>query len=251
LEVEYHQRQHTSTKESPLERWRENIGKYLRTVDEKELVEIFLYQVDRKVSKVGIVVVAGVEFEVDAILRQKKVQVRYNPFDLSWVHPVRCLLSNGVNIYHNGQFIQKVKPFTLKRWNTKDGAKPPANQELLDKNHPESTGIKPLQQLVGRHHEQKKQHAAHLTGQTQNTDKPLTAAKFIHQLGAALAKKPEDFHAVEIEILKGFLEQFPKITTECIALAVGKAVITKGSKQYVGVYLEAIKDLYLKWEKKQ
>ena len=51
--------------------------------------------------------------------------------------------------------------------------------------------------------------------------------------------------------LKGFLEQFPKITTECIALAVGKVVITKGSKQHVSVYLEAIKNLYLKWEKKQ
>jgi len=241
LEVEYHQRQHTSTKQPPLERWRQNIGKYLRTIDEKELIEIFLYQVSRTVNKVGIVSVSGVEFEVDAILKQKKVQVRYNPFDLSWV-----------NIYHNGQFIQKVKPFTLKRWNTKDESKPPASEELLDKNYPTgSTGIKPLQQLVGQHHEQKKQHAAHLTGQTATIDKPLTAAKFIHQLGVSLAKKPEDFHAIEIETLKGFLEQFPQITTRCIALAVGKVVITQGNKQHVSVYLEAIKDLYLKWEKKQ
>lgn len=234
LEVDYHQREHTSTKQSPLERWRENIGKFLRTIDEKELVEIFLYQVSRTVNKVGIVSVSGIEFEVDALLKQKKVQVRYNPFDLSWV-----------NIYYNGQFIQKVKPFTLKRWNTKDKSKTLTAEEKI------STGIKPLQQLVGQHHEQKKQHAAHLTGQTVNKDEPLTAAKFIHHLGATLGKKPEDFHAMEIENLKDFLQQYPQITTECIALAVGKIIITQGSKQHISVYLQAIKNLYFKWEKEK
>ncbi len=182
---------------------------------------------------------------MDALLKQKKVQIRYNPFDLSWV-----------NIYYNGQFIQKVKPFILKRWNTKDESKTSVAEEktstLLDKNYPTgSTGIKPLQQLVGQRHEQKKQHAASLTGQTANIDKPLTVAKFIHHLGATLGKKPEDFHAMEIENLKDFLQQYPQITTECIALAVGKIIITQGNKQHISVYLEAIKNLYFKWEKEK
>ena len=92
LELDYHQRPHSSTKRPPLERWQGSIENYLRTIGEKELTELFLWQVARKVSAVGILSVVGVEFEVDGFLKGKKVEVRYNPFNLGWVNIYYYLL---------------------------------------------------------------------------------------------------------------------------------------------------------------
>ncbi|MEM3170614.1 MAG: Mu transposase C-terminal domain-containing protein [Candidatus Nitrosotenuis sp.] len=61
--------------------------------DTKELIELFLWQVTRKVNNVGLVSVEGLDFEVDGMLKQRQVEVRSNPFDLSWIH-----------IYYQGRF---------------------------------------------------------------------------------------------------------------------------------------------------
>lgn len=232
LEVDYHQREHSSTSQQPLQRWRDNIGHYFRTVAEKELIEIFLYQKSRTVNKAGIVSLEGIEFEVDALLKRKKVDIRYNPFDLSWVH-----------VYYNGQFIQKAKPFVIKRWGTKDK---PESQTTAAKI---STGIKPLSQLANKHHQHQQQYAAQLTGQIAKVNQPFfTLADFVHFMAKSLGKKAEVFHARELEAIKTFLGTFPNITADCVGVAMGKAILKHGYKQHISVYLKAIKQLYVKWQ---
>jgi len=68
-----------------LARWQLHLGNHLRTVTENDLIELFLWQVQRKVSNIGLVQVEGLEFEVQGLLKQRQVEVRYNPGDLSWV----------------------------------------------------------------------------------------------------------------------------------------------------------------------
>jgi transposase InsO family protein len=239
LEADYHQRQHSSTEMAPLARWRDHIGNFLRTVAEKELTELFLWQLDRTVSKVGLVMVDGIEFEVDAILKLKKVEVRYNPFDLSAVH-----------VYHAGHFVQVAKPAKISRWNTaaKVGQTPPVAAIS-------STGIKPLKQLEQQHRAQKQEQAKELVGKSAKPDIPATAGltlpQFIHTMATARDKKPDALHAREVEALQNFFNTYQPLTAECVSIAMAKAILKHGREQHVDVYLDAVKNLHLKWQQEK
>ncbi len=236
LEVAYHQRVHSSTNASPLERWQQNLGHDLRSVEEKELIELFLWQVNRKVSNVGLVSLDGLDFEVDGMLKQRQVEVRYNPFDLSWIH-----------IYYQGRFFQKAYPFKLGRWSSAVKPQPPQPQK------PTSTGIKPLQQLAQKHREQKQAQAQKLTGippraGSQPPEQPFTIAMFIHMVATALDTAAETMHAREIEQLQNFWKMHQPLRAETVGLAMAKAILTHGNNQHLDVYLNAIKALQLKWQ---
>jgi len=234
LEVAYHQRVHSSTNASPLERWQQYLGHYLRSVEEKELIELFLWQVNRKVSNVGLVSVDGLDFEVDGMLKQRHVEVRYNPFDLSWVH-----------IYYQGRFFQKAYPFKLGRWSTATKSQPPQPEK------PRPTGIKPLQQLAQQHHQQKQKRAAQLVDIPPSgtaPEPPFTVAMFIHMVATALDTAPEAMHAREIERLQDFWKTHQPLRAETVGLAMAKAILTHGNNQHLDVYLNAIKALQLKWQ---
>lgn len=226
LEVDYHTRTHSSTKATPLERWREHIGKTLKTVGEKELSELFLWQISRKVSKLGIVSVGAVEFEVYDHLKGKQVEIRYNPFDLA-----------AVTIYYKEQLIQKVKPAGLAAHNTK------SPKTAQDKKQTEPTGLKPLSNLASQHHQHKMQLAGKLTGNQMQT---LNLAEFIKLIAHALGKNPEHLHPKEIDTIKEFHQQHPNLTPECAAVAMAKAVTSLRKDQHITRYLEIIKTSYLK-----
>lgn len=233
LEVAYHQRLHSSTNATPLERWQQHLGQYHRPVDEKELIELFLWQVDRKVSNIGLVSVEGIDFEVDGILKQRRIQVRYNPFDLSWIQ-----------IYYQGRFFQKAYPFKLGRWSAAAKPQPPPEK-------PTPTGIKPLQQLAQKHREQKQDQAQTLVGMTPSPpppEPPFTVAMFIHMIATALDTAPEAMHAREIESLQEFWKTHQPLRAETVGLAMAKAILTHGNNQHIEVYLNAIKALHLKWQ---
>lgn len=226
IEVDYHNREHTTTGEPPIKRWQGNIANFLRTVDDKELLELFLWQVTRKVNNVGLVSVAGIAFEVDGFLKGKKVEVRYNPFEPAWAH-----------IYYKDQFVGKAKPAELTRWNTA------SRTTLQPQTEPaKPTGVKPLTKLAQQHHMHKQQQARELTGQQKKT---LTLPHFIKLVADALGKNPEHLHPKEIDELKRFLELHPNLTTECAAIAMGKAVTTLRRDQHICRYLQVIKNSYL------
>jgi transposase InsO family protein len=234
LEVAYHQRVHTSTNATPLQRWQLQLGHYHRPVEEKELLELFLWHVDRKVSKIGLVSVDGMDFEVDGILKQRQVQVRYNPFDLSWIQ-----------IYYQGRFFQKAYPFKLGRWSSAAKSQPPPPEK------PTPTGIKPLQQWAQKHREQKQEQAQKLVGATSSSppkEPPFTVAAFIHMVATALDTAPEAMHAREIESLQDFWKTHQPLRAETVGLAMAKAILNHGNNQHLDVYLNAIKAMHLKWQ---
>jgi putative transposase len=236
LEVDYQQRVHSSTGVAPLTRWRDHIGNFLRTVGEKELLELFLWQVNRTVNKVGLVSVQGLEFEVESMLHNKKVEVRYNPFDLAAVH-----------IYYQGRFFQKALPAKISRWNLAAKAKsaPPSPAT--------PTGIKPLAQLAEQHHTQKQQHAQQLVGAKAQTEPQLlTLPELIHAIASALGKKADAFHPREIEAMQTFFATYQPLRAETVGIAMAKAVLAHGTTpQHIDVYLEAIKTVHLKWQNQE
>ncbi|UNO49444.1 Mu transposase C-terminal domain-containing protein [Alicyclobacillus acidoterrestris] len=78
----YHTRRHGSTGVSPEER-AALTNRKPRRVPEAELNEVFYWQEERKVDKTGCVSLQGSQFEVASELVGAKVQLRYDPFDLS------------------------------------------------------------------------------------------------------------------------------------------------------------------------
>ena len=236
LEVDYHKRTHASTKEPPLQRWRNHIGNFLRIVGEKELMELFLWHISRKVDNVGLISVEGVQFEVHGLLKGKKVEVRYNPFDLSWV-----------NIYYKEQLFGKAKPARLSRWNT-------ASRKTINTQteQPKPTGIKPLHHLAEKHHKNQQQQARELLGRPQlKQPQTFTLPHFIKLIAHALGKKPEGLHPKELDALKRFLDQHPALTIECAAIAMGQTITRFGKTRHIDCYLDVIKTSYLKRQKKE
>jgi hypothetical protein len=178
--------------------------------------------------------IAGIEFEVEGIFKNKRVEVRYNPFDLSCVH-----------IYYAGRFVQKATPAKLSRWNTaaKVNAQKPESPQV-------NTGIKPLAQLEQQHQARKRQQAKELVGHSaKRNDQALTLPEFIHLIATSLGKKPEGFHAREVEALQDFWRTYQPLSAECVGIAVAKAALRHGLTQHLEVYLQAIKTLHLKSRK--
>lgn len=80
----YDNRVHRTTKQTPKKRF-ETGADGLRQLTAEELKELFLWEETRTVRKTSIIELEGNQYDVDASLRGKKIQVRYNPFDLSYI----------------------------------------------------------------------------------------------------------------------------------------------------------------------
>ena len=81
LEVVYHRRVHTETGQSPLERFDAAGAPPLPTL--ALLREAFLWSVERTVTKTATVSLHANQYEVDAALVARKVELVFDPFDLT------------------------------------------------------------------------------------------------------------------------------------------------------------------------
>jgi len=80
----YDNRVHRSTKQTPKRRY-EAKADHTRHLPSEVLKEIFLWEEDRTVRKTAIIELEGNRYDVDSSLRGKRIQIRYNPFDLSTI----------------------------------------------------------------------------------------------------------------------------------------------------------------------
>ena len=81
LEVVYHRRAHSGTEQTPLERFDAAGAPALPTP--ALLREAFLWSVERTVTKTATVSLHGNQYEVDAALVGRKVELIFDPFDLT------------------------------------------------------------------------------------------------------------------------------------------------------------------------
>lgn len=84
LVVGYNQRRHGSTGQTPLERWNQD-SEPVRRIDPVALREAFLWEELRQVDKTGCFALHGNTYEVDTALAQRKVALRYDPYDLGQI----------------------------------------------------------------------------------------------------------------------------------------------------------------------
>ncbi|NOR83253.1 MAG: DDE-type integrase/transposase/recombinase [Ardenticatenales bacterium] len=90
IEVVYHRKLHSETGQAPLERRRQDPTPSIRPVDPEELRTAFLHRDQRKVTKTATFSFRNNRYRVAAFLRGQRVELRYDPFDLThievWLH---------------------------------------------------------------------------------------------------------------------------------------------------------------------
>jgi putative transposase len=83
VETEYHQRPHHSTDMAPLARWRQHLPNPLPTPSPAALREAFLWSEHRTVTKTATVSLHNNVYQVDQILIGRKVELVFDPFDMT------------------------------------------------------------------------------------------------------------------------------------------------------------------------
>ncbi len=236
LEQEYHLTRHSITNEPPLNRWRDNVTPFLKKIEEKQLQTIFLWRENRKVSKLGLVSLMGIDFEVSTILVGKTVQVKYNHFDLSQVF-----------IYLDGRFIQKANPAAVSRWNkaNKQPTPPPIPAPASDIQH--------LKHLEQQHQQTKVHQAQQLLGQRPAApiSPPFTSAQFFKELATALQRNVTDWHPTELQTMQHAWDQFGPFEPALIHIALAKAILDKKTDQHISFYLDYIIKTHINHQPKE
>lgn len=101
LEGTYHERVHSQTGTTPRERWIAG-EEHVRTLTAGDLVDVFLWEEERKVNKSGCVELGSNEYAAGEHLVGRMVTVRFDPFDLS-----------HVRLYVDGRFVEVLEPHEL------------------------------------------------------------------------------------------------------------------------------------------
>lgn len=105
----YNERIHSSTKQKPSAIWASGENE-LKKLDLNTVYEAFLWEEEKSVSNTGIVRIDTNEYEVESILAQKKIKVRYDPYDLS----------AGVRTFYEDKQYQDAIPTIIRRHHKKN-----------------------------------------------------------------------------------------------------------------------------------
>jgi len=101
LEVVYHQREHSEIGQTPLQRYQAGIAQ-VRVADPEVIRKAFLWREERKVRKDGCIELQGNTYQVDPVFAGRKLQLHFDPFDLSHIE-----LFFGGNSFGNATVIQQ------------------------------------------------------------------------------------------------------------------------------------------------
>ena len=82
LELIYHRTKHSETEQTPLERFQAGLAE-IRSADAETLRKAFLWRETRKVRRDGRIELQGNTYQVPAHLAGRKIELRFDPFDLS------------------------------------------------------------------------------------------------------------------------------------------------------------------------
>jgi putative transposase len=121
LEVVYHRKLHSETGQAPLERFRQDPAPANHPADPEKLRQAFLHRVERKVRKTATVSFKGNRYTVPAYLRAKRVELRYDPFDLT-----------RIEVWYNDTFLDLAEPEEILTTNDPDVDLDPVPKPSVD-----------------------------------------------------------------------------------------------------------------------
>lgn len=229
LEERYHRREHSETAEPPLARWQRLREKAeSRVVDPVLLDEVLRLSARRKVHmKTSTVEIGGVGFVVDTALRGRKVDVLYDPHDLS-----------SVLVYFDGRRIQRAHPQIL-------GEAP----VTAPKPEPRPAPSVDYLELLRRDHERRRleQLSTVRFKPASNVSAQLTIGRLLEQLRTCCGRVLGDVerqHAAEV------LDGLAPLEIAIADSALKTAVATLGHGLHASLYLDALRQHVLAARKK-
>lgn len=127
LEVVYHQREHSETRQTPLQRYQDGITQ-VRAADPEVIRKAFLWRETRKVRKDGCIELQGNTYQVDPAFAGRKLELHFDPFDLAHIE-----LFFGGNSFGKAAVIQqgREKHIAVERLATRP-CEPPKPKTSLD-----------------------------------------------------------------------------------------------------------------------
>ena len=135
LDKYYHEKVHSATKQAPRLRFETDTNP-LRTVTLEELYDAFLLEEKRSVDKTMLFSVLGRTFQTEPELAKKKINVRYDPYELE-----------KVQVYSEGKRYPDAFPFVM----PEHGIAPSSDREKLTTENTVSSGLNFLSILRGKH----------------------------------------------------------------------------------------------------
>ena len=214
LNERYHKAVHSSTKQTPLQRWQAGQDQ-VRWIEAGKVAEIFLWEEERTVTKGGTVKLSGNEYPVEEYLVGQKVTVLFDPFDLS-----------SIKIHRKGQFVMTSRPDQVvqRSWKgsrEKDQHPLPlrSSQQYKDK-------------LVANHQQGDYKMAAATT---------LDVSSLQTLVERCLCRNLSD---TEKETLSRFFNTYAPMRGDIARQALEIAVSQKGLKMHISAYLDRIKSLH-------
>jgi hypothetical protein len=225
----YHRRSHSETGEPPLERWQRLLEKTeVRRVDPVLLDEVLRLHARRTVhAKTSTVEVGAVCFVVDPPLRKRRVDVLYDPHDLS-----------SVLIYFDGRRIQRAQP--------QRPGEPPVTAPTPAAPAPPSVDYL---ELVRRDHDRRRaeQMSTIRFRTAPNVSAHLTIGRLLEQLRACSGRALGD---VERQHAAVVLDALSPLEIAIADTALKTAVATLGHGLHASQYLTALREHVLAARKK-
>jgi len=225
-ELRYCQQVHSEIKMTPNEAVAEVTP---RPLDPEVVRELFLVRADRTVNrKHACVAVETIQYQCDSSLRGQKVQVRFDPNDMS-----------SVLIFRDGKRLQKAFPQKLNE-------KPEPHPEPKE-TPPQSVDYLGL--LRQDYDRQILEHARPLAYSTLEADPAFDLDQFIDVIARLAGLHPRKSDRNE---LKAFWETFAPLPEQIVRIGTEHAVRLHGRRRHVRVYLHAVRTLVLaQWQNPQ
>jgi putative transposase len=229
LEERYHLRPHSETGEPPAERWQRLLATTdVRRPDPVLLDEVLRLRAHRTVhAKTSTVDVCGVRFVVDTALRKRRVQVLYDPNDLS-----------SVLVFYDGRRIQRATPQIAGEHPVAApvASKPPPSVDYLA--------------LLRRDHERRRAHevaAIRFRAAPDAESAHLTISRLCERLRACCTRELGD---VEKEHAASILHAISPVEVAVADVALKTAVAVLGPGLHASQYLEALREHVLRARQK-
>ena len=125
MDLDYNQRVHGETGQTPDERWRAGLDA-IRYADDDRLHAAFRWKERRTPDKSGVLSLFGTKYQVGSELRRKHVDVFYDPRNLSEIDVHR----------HGGDFVERIRPFEVSEHRRPRAATPEAAPASSDTTTP-------------------------------------------------------------------------------------------------------------------
>ena len=225
LELEYHNKIHTSLGMTPLERYRKDIAR-IRTVDIDKLHEKFLYREKRKVTSTCLVKIFAREYLVDEKLAKKEIEVRYDYFDQKEIY-----------IYLDGKFMQKAIPWKPGKFT---GIKHPAGQDPRTKQQLIESARNYLENLASIYQKSLQQENLQTdVNLPQKKSSAINLNGFVKYLQLALGIEG-DFSEFQLKLIEDYFNKYGPFEKEKIKPALLDCFSRKGKGAHITFYLERI-----------